>query len=70
MYRMQLTDVRSGETRVVDFQWNYDSAAWEEGNYSCDCNRLRFLYPELSITDVECGEGLVTAELILLSEAE
>ena len=40
---------------------------WEEGNYSCDCNRRLFFYQnigiELADSALECGEGKYSVEI-------
>lgn len=41
-YNAHITDTKTGETRVcrMDFDWTESSAFWwDEGNFSCDCNR-------------------------------
>lgn len=54
--KVHLYDRKTKERRVIDhgpYEWwyrdKYDeineaSFIWEEGNYSCDCNRLLFMY--------------------------
>ncbi len=36
---------------------------WEEGNYSCDCNRKLFFDPGV-VHDVDCSDGKFSVNLI------
>ena len=42
--RVLLKDTETGFDDWYDSEYPYSSAQWEEGNYSCDCNRSLFLY--------------------------
>lgn len=70
-YQVKLTRTSDGASKVVDLEWGYpewdgsdsDDAIrfmWEEGNYSCDCNRCEY-FDE----DCECSEGKYEAEVLL-----
>lgn len=52
---------------IIDYDFGYEypegSAHWmfEEGNYSCDCNKLMFIrekYGEDIMEELECGEHI------------
>jgi hypothetical protein len=48
----------TGETRQYDFDY-YGDYTWDEGNYSCDCNRALFFARAKGEEDPEdrpCGE--------------
>ncbi len=63
MYKIRLTD-RKGYTQVKEYDDDYFAFMWEEGNFSCDCNRSRFLYGD---EDAKCnnGENQIEAALII-----
>jgi hypothetical protein len=63
-YQWYYTDEETGELRGSDF-------IWEEGNYSCDCARLQWMYgpcPGTPDDDWECGQGRVKIEQIVLGD--
>lgn len=46
---------------------------WEEGNYSCDCNRALFFFRAKNMDDPEdrqCGEELYSVKIIRKSTGE
>ncbi len=64
-YEIYLKDVLTGEVRAIPFEWNNfhpDGAdervlwIWEQGNYSCDCNRGSYFYPD-DATEWSCGDS-------------
>jgi hypothetical protein len=59
-----------------DFGYGYDAAEahymWEEGNYSCDCNRALFLerlYGEIPGLPDGCGDTILMRNFRVRSEA-
>lgn len=59
---VKITDTITGESRIYLDDWfdgNNQVWAWEEGNYSCDCNREKFYYrAHGEETEKEkCGDG-------------
>jgi hypothetical protein len=86
-YSVHLLDTLTGKRSVYeqpDYYWHHvnhdkrygDSAGtaqyiWEEGNYSCDCNRLAFMYDEDEANPFTCNGSenqRVTVEKIVLSD--
>lgn len=73
-YQVSITYVPTGDTIVFKDTWGYPSYVreegweydpvfiWEEGNYSCDCNRDLFFHrainPEHDNDELECGDKL------------
>lgn len=72
----RITSTKTGETRdyltklytTVDYDGIFQ---WEEGNYSCDCNRYIFFenvigrtYQDITEEERPCSDGLFTVELI------
>lgn len=49
---------------------------WEEGNYSCDCNRSLFfeyaLHPDRAMDSIEspCGDGKFSVEVLIAETGE
>ena len=65
MYQIAITKVATGETRYVDFSFEYLDYMWEEGNYSCDCNREMFFERAGGKeVDATCSEGRYEAKLV------
>ena len=63
-YQIYLKDMATGEVKAIDFEYSgnhpdgYDMGVlwmWEQGNYSCDCNRGNYFYPD-DETDCPCGD--------------
>ena len=62
-YVVDITDTTTGETREWDsgLEWvEHSDYLWEEGNFSCDCNRSLFFgraidTPEDEIEEAPCG---------------
>lgn len=78
-YEVTLKDKETNETKILsqefeereedDFsEWDVIEFMWEEGNYSCDCNRWIFFYPEERDVDFPCGNGRF--ELVKLKNKE
>ena len=65
-YRIRLTDPE-GVTRVKEFEGEYHAYMWEEGNYSCDCNRQIFLY-DRDLDEATCDDGTPRIEAALVIE--
>ena len=73
-----LRENASGEVRIVRDETPYDYPenlqwCWEEGNYSCDCNRLLLFVraggeEEPDFEALVCGEGAFTVLEILPEE--
>jgi hypothetical protein len=79
-YKVTLKDTQSGDARTFEWSYNakpedmgYDddvSYLWEEGNYSCDCNRSIFLWPDDEAKHLECDVGQNRIELVELEQIE
>jgi hypothetical protein len=73
---VDLLEVSTGKTSIyrdkitmeAELDGNYYPVLyiWEEGNYSCDCNRRSFFYGRF-VEDSPCGEGKY---LIKISNAD
>ena len=68
--RYQITHNPTGEMRVYeddgDYNWEF---LWEEGNYSCDCNRHLFFERAAGREPEDgecppCGEELYSVEFV------
>ncbi len=61
MYTVAITDNATGETVLCELPGEFDSYLWDEGNYSCDCNREIFFRrakgEEVDSNEVFCSEG-------------
>ena len=59
MYAVEITNNATGETVLCTFPGEFDDFLWEEGNYSCDCNREIFFQRAKGkeVDDACCGEG-------------
>lgn len=73
---IELTDLRTGQTRLV-FDEDFYSVpeeeesnlfAWQENNYSCDCNRAGLFYPERDADDLPCGDERFWASFAYVSD--
>lgn len=53
-------DRRNGLTivRNLDHTW-YGPFAWEDGSFSCDCNRSLLMYPEQSFMHTGCSGHII-----------
>ena len=65
----------TGEKRRIreDADWSYGQQfLWEEGNYSCDCNREIFFERANGVEteDEECSEGRFSANAVLPDGSE
>lgn len=63
-YIFTLHDTTNGYEKKYydDFDWDDEGDMlyqWLEGNYSCDCNRLMFLYDWIAEKHLKCGEGTI-----------
>jgi hypothetical protein len=61
-YKITLRDLQTGYTRTIEHEYADDGHAiymWEDGNYSCDCNRSIFLYNLGLDESWPCGEGKI-----------
>lgn len=77
-FRITLKDIISGDTRTFeeeyeqdvypDYPYEYVEYLWEKGNYSCDCNRSIFLWPDNEGKHLECSNNLI--KLIELTPLE
>ena len=47
-----------------DLSCNLDLYLWEEGNFSCDCNRRLFFYPGQEFEDDPCGDEEFSVNII------
>ena len=75
-YDIQITDTATGETRsytdpYLDEHGHEPNGLyiWEEGNYSCNCNRSLFFAravgtPEDEIAEPECGDKRFTVRIV------
>jgi len=70
-YKMKITDQQTGESVIwEDKEYHYNDYMWEDGNYSCDCNRELFFKrvkgedPELEETQCNVGPNRYLAELV------
>lgn len=65
-YEISLTDTKTGETKIIRREGVFDDGEefiWNEGNYSCDCNRHRVFYNLTSSDHVPCGHERFTVIL-------
>lgn len=64
MLKVEMTDRYTGQTKIIpiDLEW-WGDFVWTEGNFSCDCNRHDFFYPD-SNKDVPCGDDRFTISFI------
>jgi len=48
MYELYLIDAKTRKETLIERVENWDDVEyiWTEGNYSCDCSRYHFFYPE------------------------
>lgn len=62
-YSMLVTCQATQEHMVVEMpgRWDDDEFSWNEGHYSCDCNRALFFDGR----ECPCGETAYTARLLL-----
>lgn len=76
-YKITLKDTRSNEVKELIQDYDYDEYGdeeayrlvefmWEEGNYSCDCNRFIFMYD----ADVSCNTGENVIEVMAIERIE
>jgi len=59
---------RNSDGVIAIFHWNVDDVdaqlyLWEEGNYSCDCNRDLF-FNDVTDNEAECGNTRYSVRLI------
>lgn len=50
-----LRNVKTGETGMKHFDFDYNPNLWDIGNYSCDCNRSLFLYDYNEDKELDCN---------------
>lgn len=61
MYRVAIRQNATGEIRIREFDSEWEEGSdflWEEGNYSCDCNRSTFFHqsgPD-TLDSGKCGD--------------
>lgn len=55
MVNAQLQDKKTGEVRMVRVDGS-TAYMWEDGNYSCDCNRSIFFYSLPLDKSFPCGD--------------
>jgi hypothetical protein len=74
-YRITLKDSVTGDTRTFEQKSSGDDALdadrnieylWDEGNYSCDCNRSLFLWNFDRAKELKCDLGKNRIELVEL----
>lgn len=59
---ISLRDNKTNISKIITQEYDDDMSnegiefMWTEGNYSCDCNRYNFFYPNSNI-DYPCGES-------------
>lgn len=66
-YAFEIQDTETNEVRHYKDSYDWDDEnhmlyMFQEGNYSCDCNRELFFQrakgePETDLDEVKCGEG-------------
>ncbi len=59
--KIHLRNNATGEVRIVKDEYWHGDSQWEEGNYSCDCNRYLFFERanggNPSFDEFECSDG-------------
>jgi hypothetical protein len=71
-YKVHLRDTVSGATRVVDEDGSpsetdpHGTYLWEEGNWSCDCNRSLWLYDWAPEYKLDCLSEVIVIDGIYL----
>ncbi len=63
--KVTLKDSKTGEVKTID-RPGEDPYMWEDGNYSCDCNRSLFFYGLKIDESFPCGNARF--ELVKLEE--
>ena len=71
-----ITDTGTGEARIYEDEYPYSEFIWNEGNYSCDCNRGLFFAraggrePGLHEFTCNVGPNRFTVEIIEDTDAQ
>lgn len=71
---VHLLDTETGKRAVYQHDYEYpegetfDTYLWEEGNYSCDCNRALFFYGYEDGENYLCGDSRFVVEKIVNRE--
>jgi hypothetical protein len=79
-YTIHLRNKLTGETRVYKDEYDWQDSGeyeaeelmlfmYEEGNYSCDCNRSLFLYDWNEDKKLECGGDIIVIDKIEETES-
>lgn len=70
-----LRNVETGETGIYEDDWDYREGEghtalymWCDGNFSCDCNRSRFLYGYDEEKVMPCSDGRIVIDLLTIKE--
>ncbi len=65
-----LRNIKTGETKIYcsnyDIEEPFSPFCWEEGNFSCDCNRSLFLYDHDEDKELDCNsdENIIVIDKI------
>lgn len=64
--KVEIRNNQTNEIRVIDSDASV--FMWEEGNYSCDCNRAQFFFnacdDDSVADDIPCSEGLFSVRMV------
>lgn len=82
-YRIRIEGTHNGKAWIYEDQGKDQSGTyyindtplmyffWEEGNYSCDCNRLKFILPNWNVMgDYKCGNTIFIDRIIPLDRPD
>ncbi len=71
-YDIHFKCVETGETRIYHDDYKreekHDFFIWADGNYSCDCNRSIFFYDYDENKEMDCSDGRIVIEKIVIRE--
>lgn len=75
MYKVNITDNKTNETRTVDMdlEWGDHLWWWTEGNFGCDCNRndvFNYGKEHADYEDIDCGKTRYTVDFVELSSGK